>query len=225
MTGVLARLRHIFAIGRPGYLRKWGPWVGGTVILAAAALIVYFATGVEASVTSRARAVDATDITEGPSDAKTVIVEYSDFECRFCAGYSQILGALRDEYKDQVLFVFRFFPLENHPHGMISAQAAYAASLQGRFWEMHDLLFQEQEAWTGATDPTTYFDSYAQALGLDMDKFRTDMKAAATLAFISAQKAEGKASGVEHTPWFVIDGMVVAPRNIEEFRRLIEKTP
>jgi protein-disulfide isomerase len=221
---LLDTLRRTLAGKRPRLGKGWGPWVGGTVILAAAALTVYFSTGVEASVASKARPVDATDITEGPSDAKTVIVEYSDFECRFCAGYSQILGALRDEYEGQVLFVFRFFPLENHPHGMISAQAAYAASLQGRFWEMHDLLFQDQEAWTGAADPTTYFDSYAQALGLNMDKFRVDMESVSTVAFISAQKAEGKASSVEHTPWFVIDGMVVAPRNIEEFRNLIEKT-
>jgi protein-disulfide isomerase len=205
------------------HTKRWGPWVGGTMVLAAAALIVYFSTGAEASVASDSRPPDATDIAFGLADAHKVIIEYSDFECRFCAGYSQILSVLRDQYKDQVLFVFRFYPLDNHPYGMISAQAAYAAHLQGGFWEMHDLLFQNQEEWSGSSDPTTYFEAYAQALGLDMDKFRTDIEAASTVAFVSAQKAEAKASGVEHTPWFVIDGKVAAPRNLQEFQDLIVK--
>ncbi len=152
-----------------------------------------------------------------------VLIEYSDFECRFCAGYSGILAPLREKYAGQVLFVFRFFPLENHPNGMASAQAAYAAYLQGKFWEMHDLLFQNQEDWSGASDPTLYFEAYASVLGLDLDEFRADYAAESTRAFITSQKDEGKSAGVEHTPWFVINDFVVAPRSVQEFETLFEE--
>ena len=73
--------------------------------------------------------------------------------------------------------------------------------------------------------PPAYFESYAQTLGLDVNQFRTDMNADATIDFITAQKAEGKAPGVTHTPWFIIDGVVETPRNLQDFQELMEKTP
>jgi protein-disulfide isomerase len=202
---------------------KWAPWAGGTVVLLAAALALTFATGAPAKVLSKAQQPMASDITFGPRDARIVLIEYSDFECRFCAGYSEILAPLREKYANQVLFVFRFFPLENHPFGMVSAQAAYAAYLQGKFWEMHDLLFQNQDEWSTASDPTLYFEAYASVLGLDLDKFRQDYQAESTRAFITSQKVEGKSAGVEHTPWFVVNDLVVVPRNIQEFETLFQE--
>lgn len=204
-------------------MRRWAPWAMGTIVLVAAALLLTFATGAPAKTLSRAQQPVASDITFGPRDAPVVLIEYSDFECRFCAGYSEILAPLREKYANQVLFVFRFYPLENHSFGMLSAQAAYAAHLQGRFWEMHDLLFQNQGDWSGASDPTLYFEAYASVLGLDLDKFRQDYQAESTKAFITSQKQEGTSAGVEHTPWFVINDLVVVPRNIQEFETLFQE--
>lgn len=206
-------------------LRRWLPWVAGTVTLVLAALVITFSTGTQAGEASQARPVDGSDITYGAADAPTVLIEYSDFECQFCAGYAEILAVLREQYGNNTLFVFRFFPLENHRYGMISAQAAYAAHLQGQFWQMHDLLYQNQEEWASSSDPTTYFQAYAQTLGLDVNQFRIDMNADTTVDFITAQKAEGKAAGVTHTPWFIIDGVVETPRNLQDFQELLDETP
>jgi protein-disulfide isomerase len=204
-------------------IQRWAPWAAGTVVLVAAALALSFATGAPAKVLSRAQPPVAGDIAFGPRDASVVLIEYSDFECRFCAGYSEILAPLRERYANQVLFVFRFDPLDNHPYGMVSAQAAYAAYLQGKFWEMHDLLFQNQDDWSGASDPTLHFEAYASVLGLDLDKFRKDYQAESTRAFITSQKQEGTSAGVEHTPWFIVNDFVVVPRNIQEFETLFQE--
>jgi protein-disulfide isomerase len=191
-------------------------------MLAVAAIVLYLFTGAAASAPSRAQPAGAGDIAYGPSDAALTVIEYSDFECPFCAEYAPIMAQLREKYGDRVQFVFRFFPLDSHPNGMISAKAAYAAHLQGKFWEMHDLLFERQEEWSGASDPRSYFDGYAESLGLDVDQFRSDMDDPATTSFITAQHAEGTAAGVSHTPWFVVGDTAVLPRSLEDFERLIE---
>lgn len=208
--------------GSTSVAAKTIPWAAGSLLLLISAVALYFFTGAAASEPSRAQQPGTGDITYGPADAQTVVMEYSDFQCPFCAEFGPILATLRDEYGDRVQFVFRFFPLDNHEYAMISAQAAYAAHLQGRFWEMHDLLYEHQEEWAESGDPRPLFDSYAQSLGLDMDKFREDIDADSTVAFIERQRAEGDRAGVSHTPWFVVDDEAVLPRDIDQFRRLIE---
>jgi len=208
--------------GRTVVLQKATPWAVGSLMLVAAAVALYVFTGAAASAPSRAQPVGAGDITYGPTGAPLVVIEYSDFECPFCAEYAVIMAQLREKYGDRVQFVFRFFPLNSHRYGMLSAQAAYAASLQGKFWEMHDLLFERQEEWAGSSDPRPYFDGYAESLGLDVDRFRADMDAPTTISFIEAQHAEGTDAGVTHTPWFVVGDSAVLPRSVEDFEKLIE---
>ena len=87
---------------------------------------------------------------------------------------------------------------------------------------MHDLLYEHQEEWAESGDPRPHFDSYAQSLGLDMDQFQADIDAQSTIDFIERQREEGDCAGVSHTPWFVIDDSAVLPRDIDQFRRLIE---
>ncbi len=198
------------------------PWVAGSLLLVLAGVSLYFFTGAAASEPSKATAPTSGDITYGPADAALSVIEYSDFQCPFCSEYAPIMATLREKYGDRVQFVFRFFPLSNHEYGMISAQAAYAAFLQGKFWEMHDLLFNNQKEWSESADPTPYFDSYAKSLSLDIDRFHTDMNAQTTIDFINAQKAEGEQAGVTHTPWFVVGDSAVLPRSLGEFEKLIE---
>lgn len=189
--------------------------------LLAAALAVVVFTGASTPTMAGMSQDYASDIASGPADAAVALVEYADFECSACAGYAPALTTLRAEHHDDVLFVFRFFPLENHRYGLISAQAAYAAFLQDKFWEMHDLLYERQEEWSGDDDPRTLFEAYAAYLELDVDTFRKDMEAASTTEFIIDQKSEAAAAGVNHTPWYVIDGDVVSPDDYDDLGSLI----
>ncbi len=202
---------------------KGVPWVGGTLLLLLAVVALYLFTGAAASEPSRTPPPGADDISFGPADAPLSVIEYSDFQCPFCAEYASILANLRETYGDRVKFVFRFFPLANHQYATIAAKAAYAAFLQGKFWEMHDLLFENQKEWSESDDPRPYFDSYAESLGLDLDRFHADADAQSTTDFIKRQAAEGKKGGVTHTPWFVVGDKVVLPRSLEEFDKLIRE--
>jgi protein-disulfide isomerase len=198
------------------------PWVGGTILLILTAVALYTLAAPAASTPSTAREPSSADIAYGPDDAPVVVVEYSDFQCSFCAQYAPMLASLRSEYGDRVRFVFRFFPLNYHEHGMLSAQAAYAAFLQGKFWEMHDMLYANQQEWAEAGDALPYFERYAESVGLDMERFRADIQAQDTIDFIVEQRAEGDQAGISHTPWFIVDGADVTPRSLEEFKALIE---
>jgi protein-disulfide isomerase len=188
-----------------------------------AVVVLYFFTGAAATEPSKAAPVASYDITYGPKDAKVTVIEYSDFQCPFCAVYAPILGQLRQKYGDQVQFVYRFYPLSNHKWATIAAKVAYAAYLQGKFWEMHDLLFQRQNQWTATSDPRPLFDSYAKSLGLDLEKFHADADAQSTTDFIKRQAAEGKKAGVTHTPWFIIGEKSVLPRSLEQFDKAIRE--
>jgi len=213
----------VHAPGKHLLAAKGVPWVGGSLLLLVAAVALYLFTGAAASEPSRTPPPNANDISFGPADARLSVIEYSDFQCPFCAQYAPILATLRETYGDRVRFVFRFYPLANHQYATISAKAAYAASLQGKFWEMHDLLFKNQKEWSESADPRPYFDSYAKSLGLDIDKFHADADAQSTTDFIARQAAEGKRGGVTHTPWFVVGDSVVLPRSLEEFDKLIQE--
>lgn len=204
-------------------MAKWKgfPWVGGSAVLIVGALAVLFFTIPKAETMTFTLGDLGGDISAGPRDARVVVVEYADFECTACAYYASFLGPLRVKYQDRVLFVFKFLPLPDHPFGMISAQAAYAAFRQGKFWEMYDLLYQNQEEWANSSNPQTLFDMYAQELGLDLVTFHDDMLAQTTIDFLTRERAEAKTAGVTHTPWFVVNGAVVQPQTAKDFEAVI----
>jgi protein-disulfide isomerase len=199
------------------------PWAGATALVVAAVVLLYLFTGAAATEAFEAPPVTDTDISFGPEDAAITVIEYSDFQCPFCAEFAAWMTQLREQYGDEVRFVFRNYPLADHEWAQFAAQVAYAASLQGKFWEMHDLLFERQDEWATAADPRTLFDSYAESLGLDLDQFHADADAQSTIDFIKGQAVAGKEAGVNHTPWFVIDGVSVLPRSLEEFEAAIDK--
>jgi protein-disulfide isomerase len=213
----------VHALSRHPLAAKSLPWVGGSLLLVLAAFVLYAFTGAAASEPSKAAPPDANDISFGPADAPLTVIEYSDFECPFCAQYAPWLKTLRAKYGDRVRFVYRFWPLAKHPYATITAKAAYAASLQGKFWEMHDLLFANQKEWSESSDPRPFLDSYAKQIGLDLEKFHADADAQSTTDFIEKQVAEGKLAGVTHTPWFVVGDSAVLPRTLEEFDKLIRE--
>ncbi len=204
-------------------ISRAAPWAGATALVVLAVVVLYFFTGAAATEQSSAVPVTSSDITYGTSDPQLTVIEYSDFQCPYCAEYAKWLTQLREKYGDRVQFAYRFYPLANHQWATMAAKVAYAAYLQGKFWQMHDLLFQRQTEWESVADPRTLFESYAESLGLDMQQFRDDADAQSTTDFIKKQAAEGKKAGVNHTPWFVIGDQSVLPRSLEQFDKAIQK--
>jgi protein-disulfide isomerase len=199
------------------------PWLGGTLLLVAAVAGIALFTGAAVSQQSRVPPATSQDISYGPADAALTVIEYSDFQCPFCAQYAKWLKTLREKYGDRVRFVYRFYPLANHQWATLSAKAGYAAWKQGKFWEMQDVLFARQDEWAQATDPRPYFDSYAERLGLDLEKFHADADSQAATDFIKREAAQGTAGGVKHTPWLVVGDKAVLPRSLEQFDQLIRE--
>jgi protein-disulfide isomerase len=137
----------------------------------------------------------------GPLDAPVVIVEFSDFECPFCQKIAPELDALCEKHKETVRFVYKFMPLQMHPHSEIAARAAIAAQDQGKFWPMHHELFSHGEHLEPAD-----LDAYAKAIGLDLDRFHADMSSPATKARLDADRKLADDLGVKGTPTIYIDG-------------------
>lgn len=146
--------------------------------------------------------VSANDHAAGPDDAPVTLVEYGDYECPYCGMAHFIVQKARGELGTQLRFVFRNFPLaEAHPHARLAAQAAEAAAAQGRFWEMHDTLFEHQDALE-ADDLL----SYAKSLGLDTAQFARDLEAGTYEKRVRDDFRNGVRSGVNGTPTFFVNG-------------------
>lgn len=145
----------------------------------------------------------------GNANSKVVFVEYGDFQCPSCGGaYAQVKSAT-EAYKDKVAFIFRNFPLTTiHPNARAAAAAAEAAGLQGKYWEMHNMLYEGQSDWESLSGDqrTNVFVGYATQLKLDEAKFKTDLASSAVNSKISFDQALGNKIGVNATPTFYLNG-------------------
>ena len=143
------------------------------------------------------------DHVRGDADAP-VILEYGDYECPYSRMAFRAIERVEQELSGSVRFAFRHFPLtEIHPHAQAAAAAAEAAALQDRFWEMHDMLFHRQKALEDED-----LRSYANELGLDLERFDRDRADAEVMARIARDVKSGEASGVHGTPTLFIDGVL-----------------
>lgn len=150
--------------------------------------------------TARGIPVDGSPV-RGPESARVVVVEFADFECPFCQKIAPELDKLWEKRADKVRFVYKFMPLSMHPHGEPAARAAIAAMAQGKFWEMHHLLFANGQH----LEPGD-IDGYAKSLGLDLDRFHADMQSPATKARLDADHKLADDLHVRGTPTIFIDG-------------------
>lgn len=170
------------------------------------------------------KAADNTDWIKGAplKDTKVTLIEYSDFQCPACGAYYPIVKQLSQEFKN-LSVVYRHFPLAQHANARPAAQAAEAAGQQGKFWEMHDLLFGNQNAWSDSNTAEQIFIAYAQSLELDMEKFKTDFNSAETKNKIEADYQSG-ASEIDGTPTFFLnDKKIQNPQSYEDFRSIIQQ--
>lgn len=161
----------------------------------------------------------------GKGTKGVTLIEYGDFECPACKSYYPFVKQIKQEYGDEITFQFRHFPLTQiHPNAFVASRAAEAAGKQGKFFEMHDVLYENQDAWKVDPNPSGLFEGYAMQLGLDVEQFKNDVKSAETNAVINADLKAGQALGANSTPTFVINGKKVEenPRSVEEFKKLID---
>ncbi len=145
---------------------------------------------------------------EGTSPEDVTLVEYGDYECPVCGSFYPSVKQVAAKYGDKVVFQFRNLPLiQIHQNAFAGARAAEAAGLQNKYWEMHDMLYENQAAWAQSSTPSQYFDQYARALGLNIAKFDSDYASDAVYNAINADlNAFTKTGDDEATPTFYLDG-------------------
>ncbi len=163
---------------------------------------------------------------------KNLLVEYSDFQCPACRNMYLLMNGFESTKSAQlaitkkITLVFRNFPLyQIHEDAFDSAYAAEAAGLQGKYFEMADILFEKQDQWAGKTDAKTYFIQYAKSLNLDIGKFQEDMASQKVKDKVQADLSQGEAAGINETPTFFLNGKKLQFQTVEEFIQILQNTP
>lgn len=145
---------------------------------------------------------------EGQGSSGVKLVEYGDYECPICEQYYQPLKQAVANYSSQIYFQFRNLPLTSiHPNAFAAARAAQAAGMQGKYWQMHDKLYENQNDWVSQSNPRSAFDQYAKDIGLNVAQFDTDYASSAVNDSINADLAAFSKTGLQQaTPTFFLDG-------------------
>lgn len=176
------------------------------------------------------KAIESVKISEpsshlkGNLDSEIKLIEYSDFQCPACSVAEPQIKKLVEEFGDKFQLEYRSFPLRSiHPNAQIGAQAAEAAGMQGKFWEMHDKLFENQAEWSKSFNPKKYLKQYAKEIGINVDRFIYDLESDKVKGIVNAQFDEAMNLELPGTPSFVFNGEKV---NINNFINdyLIDKT-
>ena len=150
----------------------------------------------------------------GPANAAVTLEEYGDFQCPPCGGLEPPLQQIERDYASSLRVIFRNFPFTIHEHAHEAAYAAEAAGLQGRFWEMHDLLYREQAVWAKTKDVQPLFDSYAGMIGLNLERFKKDAGGEQVKAKVESDRKRGEELGVKNTPTIFINNQSVPPTSL-----------
>jgi protein-disulfide isomerase len=163
--------------------------------------------------------------TKGPENAAVKIIIYSDFQCPACAYGKKAEEKMETDFQNQLRVEFRHFPLAMHRWANLAAIVAECANEQGKFWPMHDKLFDEQKAWSSSKDPTVFFSKYAAELDLDLKKLESCLANLKIVDKIKDDQANGKLDQVLSTPTFLINGRrLVGGKQLEEQgKKIIEE--
>jgi protein-disulfide isomerase len=148
--------------------------------------------------------------TQGSPNAPARLEEFGDFQCPPCGQFHPVLVQMHKEFGDQLRITFREFPLyPGHQHSVIAASAAEAAGLQGKFWEMHDLLYEHQGDWKDQFDVRPMFEGYAKQIGLDIERWKSDIGSEQVAKRITLDGSRGHSLGVKGTPTVFMNGREV----------------
>lgn len=170
--------------------------------------------------------VQPTEHKTGAGKKNVTLLEYGDFQCPSCGAYFPIVEQVRKKYGDDITFQFRHFPLTQiHPNAMSAHRAAEASAKQNKFWEMYELLYQRQQAWSSSQNASQMMEDYASELGLNVEQFKNDYKSSEINAIINADISAGTKLDINGTPTFLINNKKVDsnPKTVEDFSKLIDE--
>jgi protein-disulfide isomerase len=195
-----------------------GQIIGFTALLFISLLAYYFYkiahTPLQSDLTT-VPSLTQEDHTRGAKDAKVTIIEYGDFECPACKAYESVVRDLQAKHKDDIRLTFREFPLITiHKNAFMSASYAESASLQGKFWEMHDILYDKQEEWGESLDAEQKIKVYASEIGLDVAKLSNDAQSEAVKNKIIADYKEAGILKLPGTPSFFVNGVKIDSKDL-----------
>ena len=161
----------------------------------------------------------------GPDDAPVTLEEFGDFQCPPCGLLHPVLKDMEKEFGSRLRVIFREYPLvPTHPHALSAARSAEAAGMQGKFWEMHDMLFTNQRTWHASFDARPIFDDYAVKIGLDLEKFKRDLNGSVVEQRIFLDGKRAHALGVSGTPTVFMNGREIPFESLppEKLRPIIQ---
>jgi protein-disulfide isomerase len=181
--------------------------IGGVaVVIVIAGIFLMRSSATPGTVTTGDKSLIRADSNQTHPNAKVAVVEFGDYECPACGEAYPIVKQVLAGYGDKVNFVFRNFPLPQHNTAMDGAEAAEAAGAQGKYWEMHDWLYEHQSTWVEQPNDLDILAGAAQQLGLNVDQFKADIQGRKYEAKIKTDQSAGDALGINATPTFYIDG-------------------
>jgi formate-nitrite transporter family protein len=160
----------------------------------------------------------------GPANAPVTLDEYADFECPPCARLSEPLNQLAKEFGPRLRVVFHHCPLDEHKHALEASYAAEAAGLQGKFWEMHDTLYRDQDIWSNSSEPVSLFSVYAMYISLNVKRFKIDMESDEVKARVASDTRKRISLGIHATPSVFINNRQIDLKslNLDDLRQEIE---
>lgn len=160
---------------------------------------------------------------QSDASASATLVEFGDYQCPACGLYHPLIKQLLIDFKGKINFIFRNFPLSQHANAKISSYAVEAAGLQGKYWEMHNKVYETQNDWSASTDAKSIFVKYAEDLGLNPEKFLADIDSSLVKDKVTNDYNDGVAVGIDATPTFYLNGNKMDLfSNYEELKNVVE---
>jgi protein-disulfide isomerase len=189
-------------------------WTGGIITVIALLIISFIVSQSGDPIDEAAFAnLEVQEISaheKGNLESEIRLIEYSDFQCPACKSAAPAVAELVENLGDQFVLEYRHYPLRSiHPNAQIAAQAAEAAGIQGKFWEMHDILFEKQSEWSQSFNSERYFRNYAEELGLNVDRFRFDLNSDEVKDRVNLHADEAQTLQLPGTPAFVFNGEII----------------
>jgi protein-disulfide isomerase len=200
----------------------------GIILLTILILIagIYFGTQTDVAgattISSKILLGNKKHIIDAPQ-SKLTLVEFADFQCPACGDAHPYVKEILDTYKGKITFIYRHFPLPQHKNAILAAKAAEAAGEQGKFWEMYDVLYEGQAAWSETTNSPAIFTSYATSLNLNIAEFTKSIHSTKFDDAIQADYADGLRVGVNSTPTFFLNGKKLTLRSFTDLSQAVEK--
>lgn len=189
-------------------------WTGGIIALVVLLIVAFIISNQDKAIDPASFASvetfedQAHELGNFESDIR--LIEYSDFQCPACKAAEPTVKSIVETFGDQMVLEYRHFPLSSiHPNAEAAAKAAEAAAIQGKFWEMHDELFEHQDAWARSFNPEKYFIEYAKEIGLNVGRFRYDLDSDEVEDRVDADAAEAQNLQLPGTPSFVYNGAII----------------